>query len=105
MTHETKHHNHGETVADAGLEVGGVEPRALREGRHGVEGEDGGNHEERGQPRVNFGCDFFCELHSVYDFYFHSVSGLSAEHAVTISQAREAKMYVIHKMQLSPCYG
>jgi len=29
---ETEHHNHGETVADAGLEVGGVEPRALRKG-------------------------------------------------------------------------
>ena len=97
--HETEHHNHGETVADAGLEVGGVEARALREGRHGVEGEDGGDHEERGQPRVNFGCDCFCELHSVYDFCFLSVSGFSAEHAVTISQARGAKMYVIHKMR------
>ena len=97
--HKTEHHDYGEAVADAGLEVGGVEPRALREGRHGVEGEDGGDHEERWQPRVDFGCNFLCELHSVYVFCFLSVSGFSAEHAVTISQAREAKMYVIHKMR------
>lgn len=61
--------------------------------------EDGGNHEERGQPRVDFGCDLFCELHSVYDFRFLTVSGFSAEHAVTISQTQKAKMYVIHKMR------
>jgi hypothetical protein len=48
---------------------------------------------------VDFGCDLFCELHSVYDFCFLSVSGFSAEHAVTISQGRGAKMYVIHKMR------
>ena len=32
-------------------------------------------------------------------FVFLSVSGFSAEHAATISQARGAKMYVIHKMR------
>ena len=94
---ETEHHNHGEAVADAGLEFSGVE--RLPEGGQGVEGEDGGNRQERWQPRVNFRCDFLCELHSVYDFCFLSVSGLSADHAVTISQARGAKMYVIHKMR------
>jgi hypothetical protein len=48
---------------------------------------------------VNFGCDCLCELHSVYVFCSLSVSGFSAEHAATISQARGAKMYVIHKMR------
>jgi hypothetical protein len=57
----------------------------VREGRYGVEGQDGGDHKERWQPRVDFGCDFFGELHSVYDFCFLSVSGFSAEHAVTFS--------------------
>ena len=44
--HEPEHHDHGQTVADAGLEFGGTE--SLRRGREGVEGEDGGGHEERG---------------------------------------------------------
>ena len=48
--HETEHHNHGETVADAGFQVGGIEPCALRESGEGVEGKDGGNREERWQP-------------------------------------------------------
>ena len=63
MTHgdaedEAEHHDYGETVADAGLEVGGTERGGLRESREGVEGEDGGGHEERRQPRTDFryGC-------------------------------------------------
>src|SRR6266700_4073418 len=48
---------------------------------------------------------FFVSFISLMIVYFLSVSGFSAEHATTISQARGAKMYVIHKMQLSPCYG
>ena len=55
---ETEHHNHGEAVADAGLEFGGVE--RLPERGDGVEGEDGGDREERRQPRMNFDCDLFC---------------------------------------------
>ena len=66
--HETEHHNHGEAVADACLEFGGIE--CLPEGGQGVEGEDGGNRKERRQPRANFRCDFLCELHSVYFFVF-----------------------------------
>ena len=45
---ETEHHNHGKAVADAGLKFSGVE--RLPEGGQGVEGEDGGNREERRQP-------------------------------------------------------
>ena len=44
---EAEHHDHGETVADAGLEVGGTEAGPLREGGHGVEGEQGRDGEER----------------------------------------------------------
>jgi hypothetical protein len=54
---ESEHHDYRETVADAGLQLSGVE--RLREGRHGVEGEEGGGHEERGQPRTNFEFDVF----------------------------------------------
>ncbi len=33
---KAEHHDHGETVADAGLEIGGTERRALCESGHGV---------------------------------------------------------------------
>ncbi len=36
---EAEHHDYGEAVADAGLEVGGTERRALREGGHGIKRE------------------------------------------------------------------
>ena len=36
--HETEHHDYGETVADAGLEVGGTERGGLRPSRDGVKG-------------------------------------------------------------------
>jgi len=44
--HETEHHDYGETVADAGLEVGGTERGGLRPSRDGVKGEDGGGRVE-----------------------------------------------------------
>ena len=42
--HEAEHHDHGETVADASLELGGIE--RLSEGGQSVEGEDSGDREE-----------------------------------------------------------
>jgi len=62
--HETEHHDYGETVADAGLEVGGTEGGGLRPRREGVKGEDGGSHEERRQPRTVFRLDVFDDLHT-----------------------------------------
>ncbi len=59
---ETEHHDHGKAVADTGLEFGGVE--RLREGRHGVEGEDGSGREDGGQPRTDFSTGLFDELHT-----------------------------------------
>jgi hypothetical protein len=44
---EAKHHDDGETVADAGFQVGGTEGGALGEGGNGVECEQGRNGEER----------------------------------------------------------
>lgn len=44
---ESEHHDYGQTVADAGLEVGGVEPGPLRKGGDGVEGEQGCDGEEQ----------------------------------------------------------
>ena len=61
---EAEHHDHGEAVADAGLEVGGTERGGLRPGREGVEGENGGGDKERGQPRTVFRTDVFDELHT-----------------------------------------
>ncbi len=44
--HEAEHHDDSETVADAGLEVGGTEPRALGKGGNRVESNQGGNQSE-----------------------------------------------------------
>ncbi len=61
---EAEHHDYGEAVADAGLEVGGTEGCGLCERREGVEGENGGGHEERRQPRTDFRMDVFDDLHT-----------------------------------------
>jgi hypothetical protein len=61
---EAEHHDYGETVADAGLEVGGTEGCGLCERREGVKGENGGGHEERRQPRTVFRLDVFDDLHT-----------------------------------------
>jgi len=44
---ETEHHDYGQAVADAGLQIGGTEGGALGEGGNGVECEQGRNGEER----------------------------------------------------------
>ena len=46
------------------------------QGREGVEGEDGGGHEERRQPRTDFRMDVFDDLHTRCFFVFFLVSGL-----------------------------
>jgi hypothetical protein len=56
---EAEHHNHGKTVADAGLEVGGTEPGALSLSRQDVQGKQGGHGEERTQPRTDFRNEYF----------------------------------------------
>ena len=55
---KAEHHDYGQTVADAGLEVGGVERRALREGRQDVEREQGRDGEQGAQTCAGF---FKCE--------------------------------------------
>ena len=52
--HKPEHHNHGQTVADAGFQVGGVERRALREGGQDVEREQGRDGERGAQTRPDF---------------------------------------------------
>ena len=59
---EAEHHDDGETVADAGLEVGGTERRALGKSGDGVEGEQGGHGEERAQPRTEFRSGYFFHI-------------------------------------------
>ena len=62
-----------QTVADAGLQFGGV--KRLRPRRHRIKGEHGGDHEERRQPRTNFESDvlhLFDKLHTRFCFCFLS---------------------------------
>src|SRR5439155_22738136 len=63
---EAEHHDYGKAVADAGLEVGGVEA-AARLGERGqrVEEKHRGDHERRAKPRATLRREFFVELHSV----------------------------------------
>src|SRR5439155_8809776 len=49
---ETEHHDYGKAVADAGLEVGGVETACpLRKRGEGVEEKHRSDHEHGGEPR------------------------------------------------------
>jgi hypothetical protein len=75
---KAEHHNHGETVADAGLEVGGVERRALGKSGDGVKREHGREGEERTKPLDSFRCEHF--FHGVFIFCFQFVvSGSPAD--------------------------
>ena len=59
---EAEHHDDGEAVADAGLEVGGIEAGAaarLCERGNGVENENRGDIKDGGTPRTNFRSDMF----------------------------------------------
>jgi hypothetical protein len=79
--HESEHHDHGEAVADAGLQVRGAEARTatrLREGGEGVEEEDRGDRKERSNPRASFDCELVCELHNVDGLLFLFSRRLSA---------------------------
>ncbi len=75
---EAEHHDYGKTVADAGLEVGGTEARALGEGRGGVEGEQDRDGEQRAELRVAFRSDYF---HSVYFVSFSDPTTQPLNHA------------------------
>ena len=50
---ETEHHDHGETVTDAGLEVGGIERGALSKGADRVEGEERGQQQCQAQTGID----------------------------------------------------
>ena len=52
--HKSEHHNHSQTVADAGFEIGGVERRALREGGQDIEREQGRDGKRGAQARPDF---------------------------------------------------
>ena len=81
---EAEHHDHGETVADAGFQVGGTEGRALGESGDGVEGEQGGDGEERAQTRAEFSERVFFSYHCLC---VHSFLFLLAAHAANHAQS------------------
>src|SRR6266511_5722421 len=63
---KAEHHDYGKAVADAGLEIGGVETAAcLRERGQRVEEKHRRDHEHRAKPRATLRSEFFVELHSV----------------------------------------
>jgi hypothetical protein len=97
---EAEHHDHGETVADAGFEVGRTEGCGLGHSRECVEGDQAGGHEERRQPRADFRMELFDDFHTHCVFVFGlGLAAYSAGHAMTFSQAREGVVYDIHHMQ------
>src|SRR2546430_13025427 len=77
---EAEHHYHREAVADASLEVGGVEPAArLRERGQCVEEKHRRDHEHGAQPRAKLRSEFFSELHRLMFVVFSMATGFSAE--------------------------
>src|SRR5439155_3542154 len=62
---EAEHHDDGKAVADAGLEVRGIETACpLRKRGQSVEEKHRRDHEHGAKPRANLGSEFFAELHS-----------------------------------------
>src|SRR5437899_3650396 len=60
---ETEHHDYGKAVADAGLEVGGIETACpLRKRGEGVEEKHRRDHEPAAEPRATRGRKFFANL-------------------------------------------
>ena len=69
------------------------------ERREGVEGEDGGGHEERRQPRTVFRLDVFDDLHTrCFIFLFRSAIH-SLHYAPTLTELKNSSVYVGHKVQ------
>ena len=81
---EAEHHDYGETVADAGSQVGGTERRALGKGGYGVECKQGRNGEERTKPRADFRSEYFFHKHS-FCFSFLLSAVLPPIYATTFS--------------------
>ena len=82
------------------LEVGGTERCGLRQSREVLRARTAAamrSDGSRERTLVRMCLMIFIRVVSCY--FSFVVSGFSAEHATTISQTREAKMYVIHKMQ------
>jgi len=97
--HEAEHHDYGETVADAGLEVGGTERGGLCPRRDGVEGKDGGGDEERRQPRTVFRLDVFDDLHTRCFIFFVAGSDSFAALRAHSDRREKSSVYVRHKVR------
>jgi hypothetical protein len=54
--HKTEHHNYGQTIAQAGFQIGGIKARALRHSRSSVEYKQG----SEGVREVLSYMNFFC---------------------------------------------
>lgn len=75
---KAEHHDYGETVADAGFQVGGIERRALGKSGDGVEREQGGDGEERTKPRDGFWREHLFHGDFIFCFQF-VISGSPAD--------------------------
>src|SRR5439155_4588025 len=103
---EAEHHDYGKAVADAGLEVGGVEAAAcLRERGQRVEEKHRRDHEHGAKPRANLRSAFFGELHSVDVCCFFDgqrLFPLNHAHTITNNACRED---VSHTQNAPPVRG
>ena len=97
--HKAEHHDYGQTVADAGFEIGGTKARPLSQGGQRVEGKQGRDGEERTQPRTDFWSDFRNQ------YFFHIIvviffpTGSSAGHGVIFSRFRKRLVRKSHRMK------
>src|SRR2546426_5457233 len=103
---KAEHHDYGEAVADAGLEVRGVETAAcLRERGQRVEEKHRRDHEHGAKPRANLGSEFFAELHSVdVCCFFNGQRLFPLNHAHTITN-NACSEDVAHTQNAQPVRG
>ena len=103
---EGEHHDNGKAVADAGLEVRGVETAAcLRERGQRVEEKHRRDREHRAKPRATLRREFFVELHSVDVCCFFDgqrLFPLNHAHTTTTCACRED---VSHTQNAPPVRG
>ena len=72
--------------------------------REGVEGEDGGGHEERRQPRTDFRMDVFDDLHTrCFIFYLLAQRLRSLHYARTLPEVKTAMACVAHILKKDSC--
>ena len=70
--------------------------------REGVEGEDGGGHEERRQPRTDFRMDVFDDLHTrCFIFLFRRSDSFAASHAHS-DRSKKSLACVAHILKWIP---